>query len=414
MAFSITNNQQTRSAVWDVLEEPDGVLTAISSISDALDGFIPRLAPGAMVLLAVMGDSLSSAQSADSNKAWGWANLLSHGSLVRSGTGWSAGVGGNTTAQMVARLNDVLLLDPKPHICIVQGGTNDALTAVPLATTTANLVTMYNAIEAAGIEPVVCLIPPSDTQPARVNQINSWIATYAMMRGMRCLDNYTPAADPDGTWRSGYSSDGTHPNATGAKPMGVAGAATLATGRSIEALLAGKSGTDTTNLILNGLFTGDTNADGLANDWTLTAAGANVAPTLEAGTGNVLGNWQIVSKTLAAAGNNYINPAATITTGFAAGDLMLFCGRVRFTNTDGNHWLDLRVHDTPNVAVNPIMFQWFGELATDDGAIFSQLFRVPAGTTAFSPRALGRTTNGTGSFAVAQMTLRNLTALGVA
>lgn len=363
----------------------------------------------ALIRTAILGDSMASGDSAHSREAWGWANLLSHGTLVRSGNGWSAGIGGEVTSQILARVGDVTGLLPKPHLCIVQGGTNDVLTSVPVATTKSNLVAMYDALEAAGIEPIACLIPPSDTQPTRVVILNAWIAAYAAYRGLRCLDNYSENADPDGTWRTGYSGDGTHPNATSARLMGERVVRALAPNASAEHLLAGFTGADTTNLIVNGTFTGDTSGDGVADHWGLNTPGSHVTTALVPGDGSVIGNWQKVTKT--AAGNNYITPAVAITAGFSAGDVMLFAGRVRLASVD-SYGIGLWVHDNA-LAVDNILFQWTGDLTGEDGAIFTHMFVVPSGTTSFSPRISASVSTGTGSYSIAQWTLRNLTTMGV-
>lgn len=76
------------------------------------------------------------------------------------GVGQNMGFGSQTTTDLAARITtDCVNL--RPRIAILQGGVNDISGGViDQATFLANWTTMLNACQAAGIEPVVCLIQP--------------------------------------------------------------------------------------------------------------------------------------------------------------------------------------------------------------------------------------------------------------
>lgn len=77
--------------------------------------------------------------------------------LARCRNTANLGVGGNTTAQMLARLPAALALSPR--LVIVMGGTNDALQSVDASVTTTNLRQMEDLASARGVR-FVSLTPP--------------------------------------------------------------------------------------------------------------------------------------------------------------------------------------------------------------------------------------------------------------
>lgn len=141
------------------------------------------------------------------------------------------GVGGNTTAQMLARVQpDVVALAPK--MCLFMGGTNDIATAVPLATTQANITSIADAVSAAGIEFVIATIPPRSQHGAlgagKVRDLNNWIRLWGAARGYRVIDLNPALVNPrSGEWASGLSVDAVHPSAAGIMLMAQAAAQVL-------------------------------------------------------------------------------------------------------------------------------------------------------------------------------------------
>lgn len=133
----------------------------------------------------------------------------------------NAGIGGNTTAQMLSRLAaDVNKWFP--DICSVMGGTNDIITDVPMATIQGNLNSIYNSLVANGTLPVLCTIPPiinstaSGKQPA-IDTLNTWIRGRAQTENWPLADAYAALSDPanPGKVRAGDYHESVHPTEQG-------------------------------------------------------------------------------------------------------------------------------------------------------------------------------------------------------
>lgn len=220
----------------------------------------------------------------------------------------NAGIGGQRTDQFLARIqSDVIAW--KPDICVIGGPTNDHSQGIPEATTRATYQTMVDTLRANGIFPVVRNCPPCDvaatltpwtTVAARravIQRHNNWISGWADGQGIPVLDVYTPWVDPaTGGYLSGYTLDGVHPtdpaNLIAANAMIAAGLPSRFNGKS---RLVGALGEDG-NILFggtanNGVFIGDTNSDGVANNWNLLN-GSGLTLSLVAGANGVLGNWQ--------------------------------------------------------------------------------------------------------------------------
>lgn len=380
------------------LADPNSEIYQAVVATGALD---PRVSRG-LTTYAALGDSITS----NHYTGFGvWLRLLS---LQFVGVpGWNKGVSGNTTAQMLARISDVTGLDPKPDVCLVLGGTNDANVGDADATL-GNLSAIYDALLDADIIPVAMLIPPRDTNTDFPPKINGRIAAEAMRRGIPLVNFYHQLADGDGTWRSTYSHDGIHPNLISGRIMAQAIIDALdLRGPGISAFLAASNTTDDTNLVTNGTFIGDANADGVADGWSLTVGGTATG-TLTPGTGNVVGNWQDIDVTVA--GQTYIS-GTNITTGFTAGDVMLYCGRVKSDNFASGFWIDqLNIYPSGGGGIS-CLYQFDTELNDEaEGYVFAVMWKITT-ETAISPRFIGKST-GTGNMSIAQVAIRNLTELG--
>ena len=234
--------------------------------------------------LGVLGDSITdfgtaSGTTFDSRNAkgyWVWALIrLRH--RLRLIT--EAGVAGNTTAQMLDRL-DSYLANGTPGWNLVLGGTNDAAGLVDLATITANLTAIYDRIADSGGRVVAVTVPPktgaSSAQNLRIAEVNRWIKQQGGTRpGLVACDVY-PAlvAATSGDYAAGMSADGTHPAPQGASVMGKIVADTLTP--LIPALdVLPYGAVDTANLITNPLLTGTGGTVGTG------------------GTGSVATGWQV-------------------------------------------------------------------------------------------------------------------------
>jgi lysophospholipase L1-like esterase len=164
---------------------------------------MPTLAP--MAGLVTLGDSITQSGS--------WPALVNSTRIVLL---HNAGMGGDTTAGMVARLSaDVLAY--RPDVVTVLGGTNDVGGRVLQGTTTANLRAIIEALEAANVKVVLLTIPPR-TDPAfaqPIRSLNAAIRDLAGSKGVTLADIYPPLTQDDGTYRPEMTADGVHPSATG-------------------------------------------------------------------------------------------------------------------------------------------------------------------------------------------------------
>lgn len=215
--------------------------------------------------------------------------MLGHRAIVLN----YAGISGNTTTQMVARIGpDVLAYSP--GWCVVLGGINDIAAGATAAQVIANLQTIYQTLTAAGIRVVACTVMPSSlriTTPALhtlLHTVNAWIKTYAQTsKGVTLADFHAAFADPaTGAEVSTFSKDQLHPNIVGAWSLG------RCLFEVLDPLLPKlrilpSSPTDYKNLVYNPLAVGN-NASG-TNSYTngtgITGNGPNGWTTIRSGTG---------------------------------------------------------------------------------------------------------------------------------
>jgi lysophospholipase L1-like esterase len=139
----------------------------------------------------------------------------------------NAGLGGDTTAQMLARLSaDVFAYTP--DWVSVLGGINDLTGGVASATTIANLGSIYDQVLAAGCRLVACVVLPSTSintgaLQTTVDSINNFIRSYAAAHAPVILvDWWNAFRSAPGSYEPapGYTSDGKHPSTSGASVMG--------------------------------------------------------------------------------------------------------------------------------------------------------------------------------------------------
>jgi lysophospholipase L1-like esterase len=178
----------------------------------------------------------------------------------------NAGIGGQTTTQMLSRFNaDVLALSP--DFCFIMGGINDIITGQPITTPISNILSMVDQCLANGIVPVVLPNAPENNYFAQVADYNYLLMRKASDRGALVFSPWDAYIARGGnyTWLAGSNDDNTHP--------------TYATTVAWAQALAGQFlGTTQRNdiwgpfcsqpngsMFSNGFFVTDTNADGRAD-----------------------------------------------------------------------------------------------------------------------------------------------------
>jgi hypothetical protein len=118
--------------------------------------------------------------------------------------GWdfpNMGIASQTTANLLARFtNDVINLHPK--VAVIEGGINDALTGVPLATATNNMMVMMQSAVDNGITPVALLLGPailpngSTAFHQYMQSLNNAVSNQVIALGGIVLDGYPIVGQP--------------------------------------------------------------------------------------------------------------------------------------------------------------------------------------------------------------------------
>lgn len=213
-------------------------------------------------------------------------------------------IGGNTTAQMAARVADVVA--SSANVVIILGGINSLFQDVPAAGIIADFESIYTALLAAGKTIVHGTILPATTMstPARVlnrETVNRWIRQQSVRPGVVTVAWDQDITDPStGFPAAGMTNDGTHPLALGAARLGTRLADTLTTifpGNGNGDLPA--SNADLLNALPNGLMLNSqapTTASGVSGvvspNWDLEAtAQTTISGAKEARTDRVPGEW---------------------------------------------------------------------------------------------------------------------------
>jgi lysophospholipase L1-like esterase len=123
----------------------------------------------------------------------------------------NAGVPGNTTAQMRARLtHDVFAYHP--DVLFVLGGTNDLGLGISGSATIANLRAIVVAAKARKIQVILLLVPPDQwsSMAPKIDSLNRAIVTLANSQRVTYVDIHAPLTNSSGTYWAKYTSDGLH------------------------------------------------------------------------------------------------------------------------------------------------------------------------------------------------------------
>jgi lysophospholipase L1-like esterase len=193
-----------------VLHIPTGGNTDISPVTSSSHALHARR-------IVCVGDSITEG-FADPNN---WPYHLK----TRLGGDWEVvnqGVGGAKTADVLARIDKALVLNP--HFVVIMGGTNDLANGEEkLETVQSNIRAMCTRVESYGAVPVLCTVTPDSFYLAHRDFLNAWIAEYANSKGYGLIDFYAVIENPSNPGHSNPAlvmSDGLHPNAAGYTAMG--------------------------------------------------------------------------------------------------------------------------------------------------------------------------------------------------
>lgn len=135
------------------------------------------------------------------------------------------GIGGQTSAEMLARF-DTDVVANKPTHCVIECGINDAVQQEKLQTlaqTQANVIAMVNKCRLNGIVPILMVPTPtrasalSESMHAGIDQIRAWQYSYATSEKITIVDAYNLFihATSGQIITSLFSPDCLHPNADG-------------------------------------------------------------------------------------------------------------------------------------------------------------------------------------------------------
>ena len=244
-----------------------------------------------------------------------------------------AGVGGNTTAQLLARVDaDV---PDFVRACFILEHVNDAVALVTQAQHIANMRALCVGLIERGILPALVLGGPRNTAViVHENAAMRLRQTFlAYQLGIPVYDPFNAYINaPDGYWTSGSSGDGTHPTAATYEAAALQLSTLVQAGSmaSIRPTYNNQSG----SLLNNCLMLSDSNTDGVANNWTQLYGTAGYSNTLtSAASDGVRGNWQnIVVDAISGTRQIY---SSGLSSGWSVGEEIVVCAAVKLEVTSG-------------------------------------------------------------------------------
>lgn len=210
----------------------------------------------------------------------------------------NAGIGGQTSSQMLARIDPLLTSDV--GLLVLGAGANDAKVANNLPQYASNMLEMIARARAKGIPVVLFGVPPkeatvvenTETYLPNIDRYNTWLRFTAQEKGIPFADIY-PALVDTSNWmlRAEFADTPTrHMNDAGHNLVAqLVSAAMLA---AIPHRTEPENGQRRINLVANGFMAGEAQApNGLPPGWTVEAGTA--AYTVESDSFGVLpgGRW---------------------------------------------------------------------------------------------------------------------------
>ncbi|HEX6462580.1 MAG TPA: GDSL-type esterase/lipase family protein [Candidatus Saccharimonadales bacterium] len=334
----------------------------------------------------------------------------------------NAGISGNNTTQMLARITtDVLAYGPQ--VCTVLGGTNDLAQSVTFTTYKSNITSIVTQLRDARILPVLCTIPPRGNTTYLANTIkwNNWLRTYARQQSLPLIDFFTLLVDPaTGMFLSGYDSgDALHPSQAAHIEM-----AKLVNSKLVPYVppysppRAVSNTGDTDNLISNPfMLTGSPTPTGYVAAGTGGMTGVTEQLVTD---GDFLGNaweWNFTNPSNAA---GFRQITQTLTGGtWSVGDTLLFVMKSKVVSKSGvtpGSSVGVRMSASFFSSATPTVVFAPGSATVHPAGLYWFKYVVPASTTSvainggmFSIPTTGQLTARVGEFAVFNLTTLTLT-----
>lgn len=310
-------------------------------------------------------------------------------------------------------LPQVLAMNPRPDMCVIAGGTNNVSTPGPQWTA---LLDIIASLKAAGIRPVLWVIPPRADAIAAVAAWNAKVRALAVVNRYQVVDAYSPMIDPaTGSYISGYESDSPaiHPTRRSHYRIAAYNAPAWAAPQGSPAPYLTAGAGDLTNLIDSnrGLFLTDNDSNGLSDGWSVGAAGTGSYTRNVDADGYT---WQRIVKTSGGARSVF----RLVTSGFSAGDRLALSSLFESSSVD----IAATVQALPRTSgvVNADETTWVQAcVSVLGGIVTSQVIYgeniVPAGTTDYQVviQVDSDAVAGSSYIGVARLGLFNLTTMGL-
>ncbi|MBT1676797.1 SGNH/GDSL hydrolase family protein [Curtobacterium aurantiacum] len=200
-----------------------------------------------------LGDSITNGSSA-SNFAYSFSSqaVQMAGHLIALPGFVEAGVSGQTSAQMLARLPQFIASGIDAAVLLA--GTNDATQGVSIDQYASNITQIITSLRKAGIPTIVVTVPPRGSSTvaaivAATDGYNTWLRIHVPLLGARLADAHSGLVDAtNGYLKSSYDSgDGTHPNNAGHQVIATAVARQMrdaSPSRKPRGLVMGKTATN--------------------------------------------------------------------------------------------------------------------------------------------------------------------------
>ena len=229
-------------------------------------------------------------------------------------------VGGYTIQDVIDTLvPQVLAATVHASHAILLTGINDIFEGVTPANMKLAYKELCETLVGESVTPIICALIPQTASAAQILPFNEWLRNYANANGFIFVDTNTPFYAANGTLNANYfQADGTHPTTLGYYAIYIAVLAKLPIVETDYPWfpVGGE------NLITNPYFITDGNEDGFGDDWAKVEVNASAVYSLT--DHPIKGKWQQVVYTGTATSSFIWVQKESISTGFAAGDVLEF------------------------------------------------------------------------------------------